>query len=298
METEGTYILSGIIQGPVPPGPDGREQLAHFNEKLMKSGVALSLRVDGASFSLLASDHVVATDAVTEAEIEGLVEAGLNSLLEIYPEPMRLSVMSTIRSRVFLSGREHQAVYVVSFPGVIKVETATIKAQLLPRARRLSFRFKALFTLAALALIGLAFWASTRWIDYAPARRQIALMFKGNKLEEIRLNAAALRDVVAIEKTDISALRKVIQLKVSRGPGWGRKADPGDPDSVRLNAALFERRYLKVSYFDVSGNVVIDRDGKVFERALPISGLKDAEVLNVEIPIPDGLPLAEIVVSP
>jgi hypothetical protein len=298
METEGTFILSGIVQGPLPPGPDGREQLAKFNDKLAKSGIVMSLRVDGANFSLLASDRAVETEAVTESEIEGLMQAALASLLELYPAGMRMSVMSTIRSRVFLAEREHQAVYVVSFPGVIKVESAAVKAELLPRARRLTFKHKALFALGAIVVLSLAFWASTRWIDYGPAGRQLALMFKTNKLEDIRLRTTSLRDVVSIEKTDLSSLRKVIVLKVSRGPAWGQKSDKVLPEDVQLHAALFERRYLKVTFFDVTGNIVIGRDGKVVERALPVADLNGAAVLSVELPLPEGLPVAEIVIGP
>ncbi len=298
METEGTYILSGIVQGPVPPGPDGREQLTQFNDKLAKSGIQMSLRVDGPNFSLLASDRTVETEAVTESEIESLMESALASLLEIYPEGMRMSVMSTIRSRVFLEGREHQAVYVVSFPGVVKVESAVIKAKLLPRARPLTFKHKAIFTLVALTVLSLSLWASTRWIDYSSIGRQLTLMFQSNKLEDIKLRTTALGDVLVVEKSDLSSLRKVILLKVSRGPGWGRKLDQKDPDAVQLHAALFERRYLKVTFFDVTGNVVIGRDGRVAERVLPIADLNAAAVLNVEMTLPEGLAVAEIVISP
>lgn len=298
MDTEGTYILSGIVQGPLPPGPDGREQLQQFNDKLSKSGIALSLRIDGPNFSLLAADRPVETDVVTASEIEGVMEAALGSLLEGFPEGMRISVMSTIRSRVFLGDREHQAVYVVSFPGVIKVESAAVKAKLLPRARRLSFKHKALFVAVSFLMLGLAFWASTRWIDYGPVFRQVALNFKGNKLEEIRLNVEALRDVVTVEKSDMSSLRKVVKLKVARGTGWVFAADDKNPAAAQIRAALFERRYLKVTFFDITGNIVLDRDGKVLERALRLADLNAAEVISVEIPLPEGLPIAEIVFAP
>jgi len=298
MDTEGTYILSGIIQGPLPPGPDGREQLQQFNDKLLKSGIALSLRIDGPNFSLLAADRPIETDAVTASEIEGMMEAALGSMLEIFPEGMRMAVMSTLRSRVFLVDRDHQAVYVVSFPGVIKVESAAIKAKLLPRARRLSFKHKALFVAGALLFLGLAFWASTRWIDYSPVFQQVALNFKGNKLEEMRLNVKALRDVVTVEKSDMSSLRKVVKLKVARGSGWAFAADEKNPAAAQIRAALFERRYLKVTFFDITGNIVLDRDGKVLERALRLADLNAAEVISVEILLPEGLPIAEIVIAP
>lgn len=298
METEGTFIFSGIVQGPVPPGPDGSEMLSRFNDKLAKSGISMSLRIDGPRFSLLASDRTLETEAVTESEVEGLMQAALGSLLELYPEGMRMAVMSTIRSRVFLADREHQAVYVVSYPGVIKVESAAVKAQLRPRARRLTFKHKALFVLGAFVVLSLAFWASTRWIDYGPAGRQIALMLKSTKLEDVRLRTTALRDVVTVEKSDLSSLRKVIVLKVSRGPAWGKEPDKNEPEAMQLQAALFERRYLKVTYFDVTGNIVIGRDGKVVERALPVADLKGAAVLSVELPLPEGLPVSEIIIGP
>ncbi len=298
METEGTYILSGIVQGPVPPGPDGADELQKFCDKLSQSGISMSLRVDGARFSLLATDRPIETDAVTSSEVEGIMESALNSLLDIFPEGMRLSVMSTIRSRVFLGDREHQAVYVVSFPGVIKVETAAVKAKLQPRALRLTFKHKAIFISGALILLGLAFWASTRWIDYGPYMRQIALVFKGNKLEDISLNTESLRDVVTVEKLEMSSLRKVIKLKVARGAGWSAAVDPNNQADAQLRAAFYERRYLKITFFDVTGNVVLDRDGKVLERALPLAELLASEAIGIEVALPDGLPIRRMVISP
>lgn len=298
METDGTYILSGIIQGPLPPGPDGRDQLEQFNAKVAASGITLSLRIDGPNFSLLAADRAIETDAVSASEIEGVLEAAFGSLLEAYPEGMRLSVMSTIRSRIFLGDREHQAVYVVAFPGVIKVESAAVKATLLPRARRFSWKQKALFGVGTLVVLALAFWVSTIWVDYRPAQQQIALLFKGNKLENIRLNADALGDVVRVEKMDLSSLRKVIKLKVSRGAGWGNAPSAKDASANQLHAALFVRRYLKVTFVDVTGNVVLDRDGKLLERTLRVADLKTEEAIAVEVPLPEGLPVSELVIAP
>ena len=298
METEGTYILSGIIQGPLPPGPDGRDQLEQFNAKVAASGFTLSLRIDGPNFSLLAADRAIETDAVSASEIEGVLEAAFGSLLEAYPEGMRLSVMSTVRSRVFLGDREHQAVYVVAFPGVIKVESAAVKATLAPRTRRFSWKHKALFAAGALVVLALGFWTSTIWVDYSPAKQQIALMFKGNKLENIRLNSDALGDVVRVEKIDISSLRKVIKLKVSRGAGWENAPAAVDAPANQLQAAIFVRRYLKVTFVDVTGNVVLDRDGKLLERTLRVAGLKTEEVISVEVPLPEGLPIAELIIAP
>ncbi len=290
--------MSGIVQGPVPPGPDGAEQLQGFCDKLAKSGITMSLRVDGAMFSLLAADRAVETDAVTSSDVEGILESALNSLLELFPEGMRLSVMSTIRSRVFLGDREHQAVYVVSFPGVIKVETAAVKAKLRPRVQKLTLKQKSFFALGSLVLLALAIWASTRWVDYGSLGQQFALMFKPNKLEDIRLNASSLRDVVIVEKSDMSSLRRVIILKVSRGTGWDGEAAQQGQGVSQLHEALFVRRYLKVTYFDVTGNIVIGRDGRVLERVLPVADLKDDVLLKVEIPLPEGLPLSELVISP
>jgi hypothetical protein len=298
METEGTYILSGIIQGQLPPGPDGRERLERFNAKLADSGLVLSLRVDGPNFSLLASDSPVETEVVSAAEFEAGVESALGSLLEVFPEAMRMSLMSTIRSRVYLGAREHQAVYAVVFPGVIKVQTAAVKADLLPRPRRLSTKMKVLFVAIVGVALALAFWASTIWVDYRPAGRQLTLMLKGNKLEDIRLNVGALGDVVKVEKLELSSLRKVISLKVSRGAGWSSDPSAANAAAGQLHEALFVRRYLKVTFIDAGGNVVVDREGKLLERVLRVADLRSADSVESEVLLPDGLPIAEITIAP
>ena len=297
MNTEGTYILSGIIQGPLPPGPDGREQLQQFNTLLASSGISLSLRVDGGNFSLLAEDRVVETNVVFASEIENNLKSALTSLLDAFPEGMRMSLMSTIRSRIFIEGREHQAVYAVVFPGIIQVESAVLKTTLLPRERKFTFKHKSIFALLVFSLLGLAIWASSRWIDYGPIKQQFTLIFKGNKIENIDLNTTALGDVIKIEKDDISSLRGVLKLKVTRGPGWVAKSDGKENNSPVL-AAIYERRHLKVTYFDVTGNIVLDRSGRVVEKALPVAGLISNESISVELLLPEGYPISVIVINP
>ncbi len=298
MNTEGTYILSGIIQGPIPPGPDGQEQLKQFNDMLGASGIALSLRIDGPNFSLLADDRPHETDAVFASEIENNIKSALTSLIDAFPEGMRMSLMSTIRSRVFLDGREHQAVYAVVFPGIVQLESGVVKVTLLPRPRKYSFKLKALFVAASCLVLALGVWASSWWIDYGPIKQLLTLSLKGNKIENIRVNTSALLDVVKVEKDEISSLRRVVKLKVSRGPGWGVKDDGKNNENTQLSAALFERRYLKVTFFDITGNIVLDRDGKVLERALQVAGLIAHESMGVELFLPEGFPISEIVISP
>jgi hypothetical protein len=298
MNTEGTYILSGIIQGPLPPGPDGREQLQQFSALLETSGILLSLRVDGGNFSLLAEDRVVETNVVFASEIEDNLKSALTSLLDAFPEGMRMSLMSTIRSRIFIEGREHQAVYAVVFPGIIQVESAVVKSTLLPRARKFTFKHKAIFAFSVCLLLGLSVWLSSRWVDYSPIKQQFTLMVKGNKLEDIHLNTAALGDVIKIEKDDISSLRGVLKLKVTRGSGWVTKADGKENANSPIEAAIYERRHLKVSYFDVTGNIVTDRSGRVVEKALPIAGLISHQSISVEVILPEGYPISEIVITP
>ena len=298
MNTEGTYILSGIIQGPIPPGPNGREQLQQFNDMLAASGITLSLRIDGPNFSLLAADRTLETDVIFASEIENNIKAALTSLIDAFPEGMKMSLMSTIRSRVFLDGREHQAVYAVVFPGIIQIESGVVKVELLPRPRKFTFKLKAIFAAVSCLLLSLCVWASSRWIDYGAIKQQVVLLFKSNKIENIRIDTSALGDIVKVDKDDISSLRRALRLKVSRGAGWGAKDDGKHSDNVQLSAALFERRYLKVTYFDVTGNVVIGRDGKVLERALPVADLIAHESILVEVLLPDGFPISEIVISP
>lgn len=298
MNTEGTYILSGIVQGPLPPGPDGRDQLQQFNALLASSGISFSLRVDGENFSLLAEDRAIETNVVFASEIENNLKSALTTLLDAFPEGMRMSLMSTIRSRVFIEGREHQAVYAVVFPGIIQVESAVIKTTLLPRSRKFTFKHKAIFTLSVCLFLGLSVWASSRWVDYSPIKQQFALMFKGNKLEDIHLNTVALGDVIKIEKDDISSLRGVLKLKVARGSGWVVRIDGKENGNSPVEAAIYERRHLKLTYFDVTGNIVTDRSGRVVEKALPIAGLISHESISVEVLLPEGYPVSEIVINP
>jgi len=42
----------------------------------------------------------------------------------------------------------------------------------------------------------------------------------------------------------------------------------------------------------------MDRSGRVVEKALPITGLISNESISVEILLPEGYPISEIVINP
>jgi len=254
--------------------------------------------VDGPNFSLLASDRVLDTDVVSSSDIETQLEAGLSALLQLFPEAMRMSLLSTLRSRVFLDGHEHQAVYVVTFPGVLKTETAIVKAELLPLRRRMGFKSKAVFALVALLLVALGVLVSSRWVNYPLLFQSIIVMAKGNRVENIKLKTEGLGDTLSVEIGGFSKLRNVLQLKISRGTGWDKMMNEADAKEEKLRSALIERRYLKVSFYDISGNVVLAPDGQVYSPVLPIAALQSGKTVDVELSLPHGLPISEIVLTP
>lgn len=296
---EGTYVLSGIVQGPLPPGPDGESRMVGFAAKSATGGIALSLRVDGAQFSLLADEQARDSFAASPFELEEEVRMVLQRLLDLYPDDLRMGVFSTIRSQVFDAGRVHQCVYAVVYPGNIELQRGSAEMILAPRRRRLSLKAKAGLAAGSVLILAGGVYATSFWVDYGPLVASARAHWRGTEVESLEVDISRLANAVKVEVVDVSNLRSVARLRLVRGDAWAAyQRDEPAPNDAELHRALRTKRYVRANFYDFRGRLVTDKDGQVIAPAVSVNELIESESTGVDLRLPPGVPVRRLVILP
>lgn len=299
LQTEGTYILSGIIQGPLPAGSDGETKIRSYAQKISEEGLRLSLRVDGPQFSLLADEDAHETFAPTPFDMEEGIRNALQRLIELYPNEARMGLLSTIRSQIYEGGREHQSVYAVVYPGTFEVQRGSVVAELLPRRKRISFRAKLGLGFASLGLLAGGVYLTTFWVDYSPLINSAKAHWSGTEAAKLKVDESRVKDAVKTEIIDVSNLRSVVRIRISRGTRWEEfQKEQSDSVDAELDKALRVNRYLHVNFYDFRGELVTDQDGQVIAPVLSVSQLIKSPKAEIDLRLPPGIPVSRIVLLP
>ena len=112
----GTTVVEGLIEGPVPPREDGEAILREWATFAGENGFHFDLSIDGASFSLLPDGTPLSLEKAGDPQ--DTLRQVIDQLLQVFPEDLRGSIFSTIRSTEYRDGVMVQTVYAMSPKGV------------------------------------------------------------------------------------------------------------------------------------------------------------------------------------
>src|SRR5436190_306668 len=121
MPTAGTFMLDGLVQGPVPDPA----ALQAWVTQAARASLGFSLEIEGGRFSLLADNATVPTARMDKPGLTTGMTQALEALLALYPGG-RATLYSTIRSREFRPGAEVQTLYIINPDGTISAQSREI----------------------------------------------------------------------------------------------------------------------------------------------------------------------------
>lgn len=232
MQFENTYRLEGLIQGPLPPGPDGLSVIKKLTADFNRNGLRLSACFDDSQFKLTAENVTRDTEEIHPLEVDLMVHHALEKLLAAYPADLRMQIFSTLRSREYRPDLEVQSVYLVIYPGQVKVERREVAAEVAPRPAPLSVKNQFAYIAAAVGILAFLGWASTSLVEYRDLGEQKLSTFRGTRVEDLRVDDKSLVDFVRIVETDIAKQpESVIILTLRKGTKWPDDVTPLPPDS-------------------------------------------------------------------
>ena len=232
MQFENTYRLEGLIQGPLPPGPDGLSVIKKLTADFNRNGLRLSACFDDSQFKLTAENVTRDTEEIHPLEVDLMVHHALEKLLAAYPADLRMQIFSTLRSREYRPDLEVQSVYLVIYPGQVKVERREVAAEVAPRPAPLSVKNQFAYIAAAVGILAFLGWASTSLVEYRDLGEQKLSTLRGTRVEDLRVDDKSLVGFVRIVETDIAKQpESVIILTLRKGTKWPDDVTPLPPDS-------------------------------------------------------------------
>ena len=232
MQFENTYRLEGLIQGPLPPGPDGLSVIKKLTADFNRNGLRLSACFDDSQFKLTAENVTRDTEEIHPLEVDLMVHHALEKLLAAYPADLRMQIFSTLRSREYRPDLEVQSVYLVIYPGQVKVERREVAAEVAPRPAPLSVKNQFAYIAAAVGILAFLGWASTILVEYRDLGEQKLSTFRGTRVEDLRVDDKSLVGFVRIVETDIAKQpESSIILTLRKGTKWPDDVTPLPPDS-------------------------------------------------------------------
>jgi hypothetical protein len=267
MQFENTYRLEGLIQGPLPPGPEGRVVIEKLAADFNRNGLRLTSLFDDCQFTLTAENVTRDTEEIHPLEVDLMVHHALEKLLGAYPQELRMQIFSTLRSREYRPNLEVQSIYLVIFPGQVKVERREVTAEVEPRPAPLSAKNQFGYLVAAVGILALLGWASTSLVEYRDLGEKKLSTLRGTRLEDLRVDDKSLIDFVRVVDADLEKPpASFIVLTLRKGTKWPDDVTPLPPNSKgytpayrAAHRAAIEDRQLTVVLRDDQGTQTISK---------------------------------------
>ena len=290
MPLEDTYLLEGLLQGPLPSRPGAADALA----QLAARHPHFSLQTDGGQFSLLADEKSHDSRAFLPLTMSATVRESLEKVLELLTPPERMQVFSTLRSREYRPGMEQQTVYLIAAPGIIQIQTRDTTADVQLRPRPATRKEKILLATGAAGILALVLALSTLFVDYRSLFGRAVTNIRGTRLDDIKLDAKAFEGFFKVEATALNAGQDTLILTLTRGPRWkdALQAPPTATDwPTALAAAALHRRYAMIT--------IQNQDGQLIRSTvLPLDGLLAAETTTFGVEFGRGQVVTTVAVLP
>ena len=277
----GTYRLDGMLQGPMAAGGD--HALRAWADSAKAAGLLFHLRVEGGAFSFVADPVVRKSSGLKGGDLENVMAAALNALLELLPPPQRTGCFSTLRSEEFRPATAVQTLYPVGPDGRIHpeqrtadIDTAVAPPEITPASLRRA-------VLPALVALLLVLFVSTFFIDYrrlfSDARERLAPLKKEELV--VRLDTGGI-DCLAFELLKVDAKRNALVFKLSRGSDWdfAMTASPADATAwgwkEYTTLLAIRQGRLRVGLHDKEGKLLATRE-------IEIRGLMESESIEIAV---------------
>jgi len=293
---EGTVVLDGLLEAPLPDSPNAEKLLRDWRERAATAGLPFSLEIQENSFSILADSHPIEVDGLGDpAET---VRRALQELIELFPPPLRRRIMSTIRSVEYQSGLAVQTLYTVGPDNSMAANSRTVDAETTPPPKPMDRRSRIRLALAGLVTALVLLGISAFFIDYRAKYREIVDRWTPLDVSAIEISCDSYDPYFKVTaKRALSEPSRQLLLTFERTDAYPLK--PADLDALaaaqktlqgRLAVESLARGYVRCEYFT--------RDGKYVEWVeLRIAPLRDNPKAELALPLPREYKLGKVVMK-
>jgi hypothetical protein len=280
---EGTVVLNGLIEGPLPDDPAVRDRLRTWVRDVARLGLEFQLETAGGSFSLLPDNQPRAVQPLGDSPHEAIRQM-VEQLLEPWPRDAAGRVTSTLRSSEFRRGEEVQSVYLIGPGGSVRVEQRTVAADTQTPPRPPSPRELVRMLLVGIVLAAALFGVTSLFVDVPALARQLIGTMRPVQADEVEIDDSAYRAYfrAGIERVTSDALT----LKLQRTPQFPttdaelQQAADAAEGSIKqwLAVAALARGHVQCDLYD-------DNEKYVGTGTVRISNLRESKALTVQVPL-------------
>ena len=294
---EGTFILDGLVEGPLPDQPDAEERLRGWVALAGSRGLRFSLEVEGARFSILADNRPREAARWPDGVGDPMAEA-LRDLLVIFPREQRAGLVSTVRSVEYRPGQEVQTLYAVRPDGQIRVQERRIDAETVAPPEPVSSRAKLKLAGLGVAVALAAFGISALFVDYGKLFDSVVESLTPFDADKLQVEAGRFGDYFTIEKkaggrgnrSVVLTLKRTRRYPTDAAATEKLAAEAGKGLAGRLALEAVVKGYVRCEYFDAKGLLL----GFSIER---IADLRDKETIDLALPMPRNGRLVRVVLT-
>ena len=282
---EGTFLLDGLVEGPLPDEPKFDQKLADWSALAQRLHLAMALEVEGSRFSLLANAKSVAASDVGPAPAE-TVRKTLQELVNAFPAAQRPEIFSTLRSVEVRPGFEIQTVYLVGRDGVVQARDRTIDVETSAPGVSAS-PFRASRVLLSLGVLLAVLFVVSIFVDYRALLRDLKDSVSPLAASELEVTAPDFAPWFTVDGRDVESGSRVVVLTLKRTAAFPKSdgeleaalAAPGLPFRARLALTAIAEGFVRCE--------TLDRDGAfVGVEPIRVRGLASAESIQAKVPVP------------
>lgn len=290
-------VLDGLVEGPVPPFPDGDERLRAWVTLARSVKLDFDLSIEGAGFSLLAERTPIAP-----GEFEDFTETvrqALEQLLSLFPRELRGRVFSTVRSTEERADKRVQAVYIVT-PKGIDARVRTLDPEKPPDggAARPRVSRIAVIIPAAAALIAIVLTLSL--VDVKGVWNAVVNRFVALSADDVEVDGAALSRYATLTKVGVDATGRRLVIEMARSAAFPKDLAAYRAEEARV-LAEGTLRDLRTLHDMVLGGVVEvtyknTRGEAVGVELMNVRALQEKEKITLFLRIKDHVGATRVVV--
>jgi hypothetical protein len=296
-KTEGTLVLSGILEGKLPGGAEFEDRLRQWIEFANSLGLAFHLELEGNSYSILADSKPLPVEAIGPDPAEK-VAAALGELLKVFGDDERRQVFSTIRSVEYRKGQEVQTLFHVGPDGDVRMRERTVEADTSPAQHRLTRREKIRIGAIGLVVALAVFGVSSLFVEYRALFARVAEGITPLRAEALEIDTSTFRSYFRVGKKTIESGGKALRLTLTRTDAYPKSdqelarliGEAQENLARRLAAEALASGYVRCEVFDKQGRFL----GFEMQR---IAGLRQGPSADLVLPLPTKQRPARIVIT-
>ena len=292
-KAEGTFVLEGMLEGPLPQDNDARQRLT---EAVAWTGrhLPLHLEMDGPSFNILALGRPMAAAPLGDPPSDRVADL-LNAMLDRLPMDGKRELFSTLRSLEYRPGMEIQTLYFVGPDGKVSSCARVLGANTTPPGRwPRHILGPSLLALLALAIL-LGGWGlsvqNRSWVEGLFSHA------KALDASAIDIDPGAFAEFLSV--TDRRVQGQTLQLTLTRTDAYPIVEQEFTDMLARRGQSLGSRlaiEALAVGYIRIE---LFGQDGRFIEsQTVRVAGLRESPSAKVAISLPRSAGLRRIALFP